>query len=76
MSLSMLRTEWVGFDLGQWQGLFVCHNAPPGSTVCFASCAVGTRRLFLMDKPMEHEAEHEPLCRAKVVNMWIYTIHF
>jgi hypothetical protein len=29
-----------------------------------------------MDKPLKHEADHEPLCRAIVVNMWIYTIYF
>jgi len=71
-----LWTEWMGFDLGQRQELLVCHNALPGSTVHFASCAVGTGGLFLMDKPLEHEADPEPLCRAVVVNMWIYTIHF
>jgi len=66
----------MGFDLGQRQGLFVCHNALSGSTVHFASCAVGAGGLFLMDKPLEHNADNEPLCRVIVVNMWIYTIHF
>jgi hypothetical protein len=49
----------VGFDLGERQGLFVCHNAMSGSTVHFASCAMDTGGLFLMDKPLEHEADHE-----------------
>jgi len=66
----------MGFDLGQRQGLFVCHNALFGSTVHFASCAVGAGGLFFMYKPLEHEADHVPLYRAIDVNMWIYTIHF
>jgi hypothetical protein len=66
----------MGFDLGQRQGLFVCHNTLSGSTVHFASCAVGTGGLFFMVKPLEHETDHKLVCRAKVVNMWIYTIHF
>jgi hypothetical protein len=68
----------VGLDLGQRQGHFFGHNALSGATVHFASCAVGARGLFLMDKPLEHEADHEPLCRAKVIytHTHTHTIHF